>query len=116
MNRIALALVLATAAAGNAFADDITVDTTPFRSSVTHAQVQAELAQFRQSGVNPWSQAYNPLKAFRGQRTRAEVAAEYLRARDTVQAMTAEDSGSSHLARQDRADAPTLAGVPVNAQ
>lgn len=43
MNRkLALALVIATAAAGNAFADDITVETVPFRSTATRAEVQAQ--------------------------------------------------------------------------
>jgi hypothetical protein len=42
MNRkLALALVIATAAAGNAFADDITVDAVPFQSKLTRAEVQA---------------------------------------------------------------------------
>jgi hypothetical protein len=43
MNRqLALALVIATAAAGNAYADDITVDTVPFQSTVSRAQVQSQ--------------------------------------------------------------------------
>lgn len=48
MNRkLALALVIATAAAGNAFADDITVDTVPFRSTVSRAEVQAQYVAAR---------------------------------------------------------------------
>ena len=78
MNRnIAIALVLA-AAAGTSFADDITVDTTPFASTATRAEVQAELQGFKQSGVNPWSNRYNPLAQFSSQRTRAAVTAEYI--------------------------------------
>lgn len=43
MNRqLALALVIATTAAGNAFADDITIETTAFRSTATRAEVQAQ--------------------------------------------------------------------------
>jgi hypothetical protein len=43
MNRkLAIALVLATAAAGNAFADDITVETVAFKSTATRADVQAQ--------------------------------------------------------------------------
>jgi hypothetical protein len=42
MNRqLALALVIATSAAGNAFADDIGIDTVPFRSSASRAEVRA---------------------------------------------------------------------------
>ena len=66
MNRkTAFAIVLAAVAAGNAFADDITVDRNAFVSSRTRAEVQAELAQYQQSGVNPWSIAYNPLRKSR---------------------------------------------------
>jgi hypothetical protein len=116
MNRIAFALVLATAAAGNAFADDITVESTPFQSTLTSAQVQAELAQYKQAGVNPWAQDYNPLKEFRSQVSSAQVAAEYIRSRDAVAAMTGEDSGSSYLARRDDVQGTNLAGQPVSAQ
>ncbi|GAB3759827.1 hypothetical protein GCM10028796_07410 [Ramlibacter monticola] len=100
MNRIAFfgTLILATAAV-SAFADDITIDPHPFVSSRTQAEVQAELAQYKQAGVNPWSASYNPLKTFRSAKTHAQVEQEYLAARDEVRAMTAEDSGSSYLAQ-----------------
>ena len=89
MNRnLAIAFVLA-AAAGTSFADDITVDTTPFASTATRAEVQAELDGFKQSGVNPWSNQYNPLAQFSSQRSRAAVTAEYATARDQVAAFTA---------------------------
>jgi hypothetical protein len=119
MNRkSAIALVLAAAAATSAFADDITIAATPFTSTATRAQVQAELASFQQSGVNPWSNEYNPLVIFSSQRTRAEVVAEYIAARDRVAAFTGEDSGSAYLARHDKqASSPTrLAGQPASAQ
>lgn len=119
MNRYALVIALATvAAAGQTFADDITIDTNPFSSSVSRAQVQADLQQFRAAGVNPWSQAYQPLNSFRSAKTRAEVTSEYLRSRDAVAAFTGEDSGSARLARRQEGNvgATTLAGQPVNAQ
>ena len=48
MNRtFALALVIATAAVGNAFADDITVETVPFQSNVSRADVQAQYVAAR---------------------------------------------------------------------
>ena len=118
MNRnIAIALVLA-AAAGTSFADDITVETTPFTSTATRAQVQAELKAFKQSGVNPWSNQYNPLAQFSGQRTRAEVTAEYIGAREQVDAFTGEDSGSAYLAahEDDSSVATSVAGQPRNYQ
>jgi len=84
----------------------------------TRAQVAAELAEYRQAGVNPWSTSYNPLKSFKSERSRAEVQAEYLASRNAVAAMTAEDSGSAYLAARKPATEASrqLAGQPVNAQ
>lgn len=117
MNRtFALSLLVAAAVAGNAFADDITIDTTPFSSSLSRAQVQAELAQYKQSGVNPWSNAYNQLRGFTSTATREQVVGQYIAERDRVAAFTGEDSGSALLARS-RAVQPgaTLAGLPQRA-
>ncbi len=118
MNRnITLALVLA-AAAGSSFADDITVDPTPFASSATRSQVQAELKGFMQTGVNPWSNRYDPLAQFNSQRTRAAVSSEYQLARDQVAAFTGEDSGSARLVARNgqSAIATYVAGQPRNPQ
>jgi hypothetical protein len=112
--QFAIALVLA--AAGNAFADDITVDATPFTSTASRKQVQAELQQFRQSGANPWALTFNPLAQFRGSLTRAQVTAGYLASRDAVAAFGSEDSGAAYLARQQATDTVRLAGQPANAQ
>ena len=100
MNRTyALSLAIVLAAAGNAFADDITNDPHPFVSTATRAEVQEDLRQFRMAGNSPWADDYNPLAQFRGSMTRAEVTAEYMGSRDTVSAFNAEDSGSTYLAR-----------------
>jgi hypothetical protein len=110
-------LALAAAAVSPAFADDITVETTPFQSTRTRAEVQADLAAFRQAGVNPWSQAYNPLEGFASRTSRAQVTGDYLQSRGVVEALTAEDSGSFFLGRRaPAAAARVLAGQPVNAQ
>jgi len=84
----------------------------------TRAQVEAQLTEYRQAGVNPWSTSYNPLKSFKSERSRAQVQAEYIASRDAVTAMAAEDSGSAYLAaRKPATDAShQLAGQPVNAQ
>lgn len=120
MNRkLATALVLAAAAvAGNAFADDITVDTTPFVSAKSRAEVQAELGQFKQAGTSPWSIQYNPLAGYKSQTSRADVTAQYLASRNQVAALTSEDSGSAYLAQyRVRNTGTTLAGQPkTNAQ
>jgi hypothetical protein len=118
MNRkIALSLVLATAAAG-ALADDITIETTTFKSTLTRAEVQAALQQHRQSGIDPWADHYDHLKDFRSDRTRAEVQAEYIAARDEVHALNAEDSGAAYLARRmmPRSVGPQLAALPGAAE
>lgn len=122
MNSKALLAVAAFAAlAGTAArADDITIDNTPFVSSKTRAEVQAELVQFKQTGVNPWSISYNPLAKFDSAKSRDQVKAEYLAERDQVAALTGEDSGSAYLSTLATAsrlpNGATLAGVPVNAQ
>ena len=84
----------------------------------TRAEVQAELAQFKQAGVNPWSISYNKLAGFQSTRTRAQVQAEYVAERNQVAALNAEDSGSAYLAQAaaSRKVGTTLAGTPVNAQ
>ena len=119
MNRIlaaSLALAVATLA-GTARADDITVETTPFVSSLSRAEVAGQLQQFRTSGVNPWSNTYNPLRGFQSSASRAQVTADFLRSRDETAALTAEDSGAAYLAaRAPVASSAVVAGQPVNAQ
>jgi hypothetical protein len=100
MNRnFAIAFVLATVAAANAFADDITVEATPFVSTMSRAEVQAQLQQARAAGIDPWAQDYDQLAGFHSDRTRADVTAEYIAERDNVMAFNGEDSGSVRLAR-----------------
>lgn len=106
MNRTyALSLALAFVAAGNALADDITIDPHPFVSTASRAQVKEELRQFRQAGIIPWADEYNPLTHFRSSRTRAEVTAEFMGSREATTAFSSEDSGSSYLARM---NVPTM--------
>lgn len=100
MNR-KIALALALAAAGTAYADDITIDPVPFTSSLTRAEVIADMMQFRASRVDPWAQEYDPLAHFQGTRTRDQVAAEVLSGRDAIAALHGEDSGSMSMARRD---------------
>ena len=116
MNRqFAIAAVLAVAAT-SALADDITVDTTPFVSGRTRAEVQAELGNFQKAGTSPWSIQYNPLKSFASSTTRSQAQAEYIASRDQVRALTGEDSGSAYLAQGGSFDSRTrLAGHPAAA-
>jgi hypothetical protein len=112
----AIAAVAALASAA-ARADDITIDNTPFQSTRSRAEVLAELGLFQQSGVNPWSNRYNPLARLQSVKSRAEVQAEYRADRSRVAAMTGEDSGSFYLSQAPLAHrGTTLAGTPVSGQ
>lgn len=116
--KLLLVAALAGATSLAAFANDNegTPVPTPFASTVSAAQVRAELDAYKANGVNTYAMRYNPVAGFASQRTRADVRAEYLASRDQVAAVTGEDSGSSWLARRAVRQAPTrLAGEPANA-
>lgn len=85
-------LAVAVIASTPAYADDITVEQSPFASSRTRAEVSAEL-KTPYPGGNPWSGAYNMFQA-RSTATSAQVQAEYLTSRDSANAFHGEDSGS----------------------
>lgn len=118
MNRFAITLLAVSAAAfgGQALAESPNaVPEQAFTSAKSRAEVQADLAQFRQAGVNPWSTSYNPLRGFKSTADRADVTAQYIAARDEVAALGREDSGAAYLARNGRAQpaGTTLAGQPT---
>lgn len=111
MNRRIIISIAAAAAgtfAGAAFAESplAGVETKPFVSSKSRAEVVAELQDFKRSGVNPWSMSYNPLRTFQSTTTREAVAADYLKSRDQVAAFNGEDSGSAYLARNGQQPSP----------
>ncbi|HWI81060.1 DUF4148 domain-containing protein [Ramlibacter sp.] len=88
-----------------------------FQGALSRAQVQAELGQYKKAGVNPWSTSYNQIAASKAIRTRADVSAEYLAARDQVAALNGEDSGSAYLTQtavRGTAASTNLAGQPRN--
>ena len=108
MKRIIIAICLA--AAGSAFADDITIEATPFVSTRSRAEVIAEM-QAARNAANPWADGYDQLAGFRSTLTREEVVADFLLTRDEMQAFNSEDSGSGYLmaARSLGVAAPVLA-------
>ncbi|KQT11134.1 DUF4148 domain-containing protein [Ramlibacter sp. Leaf400] len=115
MNRYAAALLAVSAAAfgGQVLAE--TPNAVPeqkFVSTKSRADVQAELAQYKQAGVNPWATSYNQLRGFKSTNSREQVTAEFIAARDVVAAFGREDSGSAYLAQatQRVPSATTLAG------
>ena len=94
----AAAFALAAMACNNAYADDITVDNTPFVSSKTRAEVQAEIPGPMSIASNEWATQMNEPRQTMSDLTRAQVTAEYLAARREVSALNAEDSGSFYFA------------------
>jgi hypothetical protein len=114
--RLLLVASLATAAfAAQADGFDAPENARAFQGSKTRAEVQAELGQYKQAGVNPWSTSYNQLAGFNSGRTRAEVQADYVTSRDRVSAFTSEDSGSAYLAAHKSQPATArFAGQPAN--
>ena len=110
---ILLAAALATAGfAAQADEADGSQYAVQFNGTKSRAEVQAELAQYKQAGVNPWSISYNPLNSFNSGKTRAQVQAEYLASRDAVAAFTSEDSGSAYLAARKPLATTQFAGQP----
>jgi Domain of unknown function (DUF4148) len=98
MQRIIITTLFAAGFAGAALAESpLAVPEAPFVSTATRAQVQAELAEFKRAGVDPWATSYDQLANFRSTKTREAVTAEYLASRDQVHAMNSEDSGSQSL-------------------
>ncbi|MDF2463605.1 MAG: hypothetical protein K0Q43_1840 [Ramlibacter sp.] len=96
----AAALALAAIASGNAYADDITIDSTPFVSSRTRAEVQAEVmgqGEALRMASSEWGTQLNTTLP-QSTVTRAQVRQEYIATRNEVNALNSEDSGSSYLA------------------
>ena len=97
----AAALAFAAIASGNAYADDITIDNTPFVSTKTRAEVRAELMGLPEAVRNAnseWSMQLNQTPQPNSGYTRAQAKAEYIAARREVNALNAEDSGSFYFA------------------
>jgi len=120
MNATKILAIAAVAAAsfGAAHADEADASQygIQFNGAKTRAEVQAELASYKQAGVNPWSTSYNPLASFKSTLSRGQVTAAYLADRDQVAALNGEDSGSAFLTAQaaHRAGGTVLAGQAVN--
>lgn len=103
MNASKLLLIAAVAAAASvgAYADeaDGSQNVLQIQGQKSRSEVQADLQQYRQAGVNPWATSYDQLSGFQSQRTRADVRAEAIASRDEAAALTGEDSGSAYLAQ-----------------
>jgi hypothetical protein len=116
-----LALVAAAAAAallvasGNAYADDITLDNTPFMSKASRSDVTSDL--YKRPGPSPlteWSTQQSEPVQGTSSYTPSQARGDYIRSRGVVSSLTSEDSGSSYfkMARP-RPDTATM-GAPAN--
>ena len=121
MNRnIASSLCLGTAAAalaaaavmatGNAYADDITIDTMPAVLSAPRAVIKAEA--LKHPATDEWTLQHNRVPVLESGLTAAKAKADYAAARDEVRALNAEDSGSSYFWKMPRSATNTM-GAPA---
>jgi hypothetical protein len=101
---------VAAIASGNAYADDITIDPTPFVSSKSRAEVRAEfLGQSAlERNASEWSMQLNQPAQPNSAYTREAAQAEYIASRDEVNARNSEDGGSSYFATLPRGKDTTL--------
>ena len=99
----AAALAAAAITAGNAYADDITIDKTAFVSTRTRAEVQAELLsqpQLLTAAASEWSLQQDPSPHAKSAFTSEQAKAEYKVSRQYVSALTGEDSGSAYFIKR----------------
>jgi hypothetical protein len=92
----AAAFAAAAIASSNAFADDITIDNTPFVSSLSRDEVNAEL-KVPYSGGNPWSGQYNMFPSTSTTTASEQARGAYKFSRDEANALNGEDSGSAYF-------------------
>jgi len=96
---VAAATLAATAMSSSARADDITIDTTPFVSQRTRAEVRAEVLADRaklSSAGHEWiAQQSDPLPT--SGMTRAQARADYVAAREEVMARNSEGGGANPM-------------------
>jgi len=98
----AVSVTLAAIAPGDAYADDISLDTQQFISSKTRADIRAELLSQPASvkmNASELAMQDNYLPPIKSVATREQVRAEYKASRDEVNRLLGEDSGSSYLAQ-----------------
>lgn len=94
---IAAAAVAAALVSTSAYAESPTIDNTPFVSSRTRAEVQAEL-KTPFIGGDPWSSEYNMFGRSSALSTE-QVRGAYKMSREEANALNSEDSGSAYLAK-----------------
>lgn len=110
---VAVALVSPT----NAYAESTAEYTTTFLSTLSRAEVRAELmgrSELLRTGSSEWAMQNNEPIAIKSAETREQAKAEYKSARQEVIAVTGEDSGSAYYQRQAmRVKASAIMGGPA---
>jgi len=101
---VAAAALAAALTSTAALAESPTIDTTPFVSTLSRAEVRADLQRARgqvsAAGIE-WDLQMNDRQPMMSGMSRAQVTAEYIAARDQVLALNSEDSGSRYFAQAD---------------
>ena len=95
-----LAVLLATAAPGSAYADDITIDTAPSPVAVPRAEGPSKVfnrAAPTRVDANEWTMQSNQPLVLKSASTRGQAQSEYKASRDHVSALLGEDSGSAYF-------------------
>ena len=103
---VVAATLAAVVMAGSALAETPTVDNTPFVSTKTRAEVQAELFSQRDqlsSSASEWVMQQNEAHNASGY-TRQQARAEYIASREQVREMNSEGGGSRQSCPDERTD------------
>jgi hypothetical protein len=111
-----VAAIAAATASGSAYADDITVDSTPFVSARSRAQVQAELlgqAQLARTATSEWTLQDNQAPRIKSAYTSEQAKSEYKVSRDLVRSLNGEDSGSAFFLKGPAPQGTATMGGPA---
>lgn len=113
----AAAVAVALLSPRNAFAESTAEYTSPFVSTLSRAEVRAELmgqSRLLRTDSSEWALQSNQPVALQNPHTPEQARSEYKAARQEVLAVTAEDSGSAYFQRQAvRVKASTVMGAPA---
>jgi hypothetical protein len=120
---VAVAIAAAAAAVGvvlvsptYAYAESTAEYTTTFVSTLSRAEVRAQLAarpELLSTGSGEWSTQYNQPVVLKSSHTSEQARSEYKAARLEVRAVNAEDSGSSYFKRTPARNTGAVMGGPA---
>lgn len=100
---VAASLAVTAIASNKAYADDITIDNTPFASTRTRADVRDELmrpADRAKAATTEWTLQQDPAPVIRSSYTSQQARAEFKTSRQIVSALNGEDSGSAYFMKR----------------